>query len=88
MTGFTRMLNSVGAKPDGLMDEIPTVLVNALDQGSGCRAGTENTCDLPHCRPRPYPRPRTYPHPNPNPNPDQVRHGLPRDEPAARGDAA
>ena len=46
MTGFTRMLNSVGAKPDGLMDEIPTVLVNALDQGSGCRAGTENTCDM------------------------------------------
>ena len=46
MTGFTRMLNSVGAKPDGLMDEIPTVLVNALEQGSGCRAGTENTCDM------------------------------------------
>jgi len=46
MTGFTRMLNSVGAKPDGLMDEIPTVLVNALDQGSGCHDGTENTCDM------------------------------------------
>ena len=38
--------NQVGAKPDGLMDEIPTVLVHALEQGSGCRAGTENTCDL------------------------------------------
>jgi len=46
MTGFTRMLNSVGAKPDGLMDEIPTVLVNALEPGSACATSGEDTCDL------------------------------------------
>ena len=46
MTGFTRMLNSDGAKRDGLMDEMPTVLVHALDHGSGCRDSGENTCDM------------------------------------------
>ena len=46
MTGFTRMLNSDGAKRDGLMDEMPTVLVHALDHGSGCRDTGENTCDM------------------------------------------
>ena len=31
--GFTRLLNTPGAKPDGLMDEIPTVLVSQLQHG-------------------------------------------------------
>ena len=33
LTGFTRMLNAPGAKPDALMDEMPTVVVHALDGG-------------------------------------------------------
>ncbi|KAL1504080.1 hypothetical protein AB1Y20_010490 [Prymnesium parvum] len=33
--GFTRLLNTRGAQPDGLMAEIPTVLVNQLHPG-GC----------------------------------------------------
>ena len=36
---FTRLLNTPGAKPDGLMDEIPTVLVSQLS-GGRC-----DTCD-------------------------------------------
>jgi hypothetical protein len=31
--GFTRLLNTRDARPDGLMDEIPTVLVRQLDGG-------------------------------------------------------
>ena len=31
--GFTRLLNTPGARPDGLMDEIPTVLVSQLAHG-------------------------------------------------------
>ena len=31
--GFTRLLNTPDAKPDGLMDEIPTVLVRQLKGG-------------------------------------------------------
>ena len=37
--GFTRLLNTPGAKPDGLMEEIPTVLVDQL------RGGTCDECD-------------------------------------------
>lgn len=32
--GFTRLLNTPGARPDGLMDEIPTVLVAQLSNGN------------------------------------------------------
>jgi hypothetical protein len=46
ITGFTRLLNSRGGGPDGLMDEMPTVLARALDGGSSCKRGTENTCDM------------------------------------------
>ena len=46
MTGFTRMLNSDGARRDGLMDEMPTTLVHALDRGSGCHDSDQNTCDM------------------------------------------
>ena len=31
--GFTRLLNTPNARPDGLMDEIPTVLVSHLERG-------------------------------------------------------
>ncbi len=34
--GFTRLLNSPGAQPDGLMDEIPTMLVQQLQGGGRC----------------------------------------------------
>jgi len=43
--GFTRMLNSATGRPDALMDEIPTVLVDQLTPGSGCRDGGD-TCDF------------------------------------------
>jgi len=46
ITGFTRMLSSVGAKPDGLMAEMPTVLVSSLDSGRGCAGSDENSCDF------------------------------------------
>ena len=47
LTGFTRMLNAPGAKPDALMDEMPTVVVHALDGGGGCRGDpSSNTCDM------------------------------------------
>lgn len=46
MTGFTRMLNSDGSKPDALMDEMPTVVVGQLDRGSGCHDSDQNTCDM------------------------------------------
>ena len=46
MTGFTRMLNSVNRKPDGLMDEMPTVVVDQLKSGSSCHDSQENDCDM------------------------------------------
>ena len=38
--GFTRLLNTRGAAADGLVHEIPTVLVQQLSQGGSC-----DTCD-------------------------------------------
>ena len=42
--GFTRMLNS--GRSDALMDEMPTIVVDQLDQGNGCKHTKENTCDM------------------------------------------
>ena len=33
MTGFTRLLASANGQPDGLMDEVPTVVVKQLKPG-------------------------------------------------------
>lgn len=45
MGGFTRMLNSPTGAGDALMSEMPTVIVEQLAPGDGCRAGG-NTCDF------------------------------------------
>ena len=46
MGGFTRMLNSKSGKGDGLMSEMPTVIVEQLAEGDGCRSSGDNTCDF------------------------------------------
>lgn len=46
ITGFTRLLSSQNGGPDGLMDEIPTVLAKELNQGQSCRHTGENSCDM------------------------------------------
>jgi hypothetical protein len=46
ITGFTRLLSSPNGGPDGLMDEIPTVLAKELAPGQGCRGTAENSCDM------------------------------------------
>ena len=58
MTGFTRMLNSVGAKPDGLMDEIPTV-------GQPSPEPEPSPSPSPEPEPEPEPSPELEPEPSP-----------------------